>query len=364
MKLFLIAGARPNFMKIAPIVRVLRSHTDGIIDWELVHTGQHYDHNMSATFFQDLNIPEPDYFLDAGSGSHAQQTAKIMIKFEEICVKQQPDMIVVVGDVNSTLACSIVAKKIGIDVAHIEAGLRSFDKTMPEEINRIVTDAISDYLFTTEKTANDNLIREGKPKEKIYFVGHVMVDNLIYQKERLQNIDPAELSTYCYKREYTKYIFLTLHRPAAVDNKETLSDIVETINRISLETPIIFPVHPRTKKMLSSFGLKLSNQILSLSPLNFKESLFWWKDAIFVMTDSGGLQEETTALGIPCFTLRDNTERPVTVTEGTNTIIGTKGISIWNAYRSFMAGNIKQGQIPELWDGRSAERIVNILSHI
>jgi len=364
MRLFLIAGARPNFMKIAPIVRALRSHTDGIIDWELVHTGQHYDHKMSATFFQDLDIPEPDYFLDAGSGSHAQQTAKIMIRFEEICVKQRPDLIVVVGDVNSTLACSIVAKKIGIKVAHVEAGLRSFDRTMPEEINRIVTDAISDYLFTTEKTANDNLIKEGVPKENIHFVGHVMVDNLLYQKDRLQNIDPAEFSTYRYKQEYTRYIFLTLHRPAVVDNKESLSDIVESINRISQETPIIFPVHPRTKKMLNSFGLKLSNKILELPPLNFKESLFWWKDAIFVMTDSGGLQEETTALGIPCFTLRDNTERPITVTEGTNTIVGTKGIALWNAYRDFMTENIKKGHVPELWDGRSAERIVNILSHI
>jgi len=361
MKIFLVAAARPNFMKIAPIVRALQCHIHNNLEWRIVHTGQHYDHTMSQAFFIDLGIPEPDRFLDAGSGTHATQTAKVMVAFEEICIKDKPDLVVVVGDVNSTLACSIVAKKLNIDVAHVEAGLRSFDMTMPEEINRIVTDSITDYFFTTEKTANENLLNEGKPFDKIHFVGNVMIDNLLYQKEQLESIDPNSFSTSIFKTQLDQFIFLTLHRPATVDNREKMSDIIIALNKIAKEIPIVFPVHPRTKKMILAFGLELSDKILQLPPLSYKESLFWWKDALFVMTDSGGLQEETTALGIPCYTIRDNTERPITKTEGTNTIIGTSGSAIYKSYQEFKSGKIKNGKIPELWDGKAAERIVSVL---
>ena len=361
MKIILVAGARPNFMKIAPIIRALKHRNENTLVWKLVHTGQHYDHTMSQTFFDDLGIPEPDYFFEAGSGTHAEQTSKIMIAFEELCEKEMPDVVLVVGDVNSTLACSIVAKKQNIKVAHVEAGLRSFDLTMPEEINRMVTDSITDYFFTTEKVANENLIREGKPEGQIHFVGHVMIDNLLYQKEKLEEEMTSDFSVSELKAGLDNYIFLTLHRPATVDNRENLSDVVNALNRIAKETVIIFPVHPRTKKMIDTFELELSDNIIQLEPLGFKESLFLWKDAVMVLTDSGGLQEETTGLGIPCYTVRENTERPVTITEGTNTLIGTSGKAIWDAYRSFMSGNVKKGTVPKLWDGKSAERIVDVL---
>jgi len=305
MKIFLVAGARPNFMKIAPIVRALKAQSNPQItqipriEYKIVHTGQHYDYEMSQAFFDDLEIPKPDFFLDAGSGSHAAQTTKIMVSFEEVCSNERPDLVIVVGDVNSTLACSVVAKKLLIDVGHVEAGLRSFDLTMPEEINRIVTDSISDYFFVTEKSAVKNLLKEGKPKERIHFVGNVMIDNLFHQLKCLNSENPTKFPTYELKRALDDYIFLTLHRPSNVDSRETLAEIVEALNEISVEIPIVFPVHPRTKKMLDTFNIKLSDSITLLEPLGFKKSLYLWKDAVMVMTDSGGLQEETTALGVP-----------------------------------------------------------------
>jgi len=361
MKLLLIAGARPNFMKIAPIVRELEKRNNPHVEYKIVHTGQHYDFEMSQAFFNDLEIPRPDYFLDAGSGTHAVQTAKIMTAFENVCVNENPDVVIVVGDVNSTLACSIVAKKLLIKVAHVEAGLRSFDQTMPEEINRMVTDSISDYLFVTEKSSVANLKKEGKPDENIHMVGHVMIDNLLYQKQKLENGNPGKFQTADLKTKLDEYIFLTLHRPSNVDNKETLTGIINALNTISQDTPIVFPVHPRTKKMLEIFKIKLTNQIHHMSPIGFSESLILWKDAVCVFTDSGGLQEETTALGIPCFTVRENTERPITIEEGTNVLVGCSGKKLTKVFEDFKNGNKKQGKVPELWDGRSAERIVDII---
>jgi UDP-N-acetylglucosamine 2-epimerase (non-hydrolysing) len=362
MKLILIAGARPNFMKIAPIIRAIHSQKSGReLKYKLVHTGQHYDYNMSEEFFEDLEIPRPDYFLNAGGGSHSDQTAKIMVAFEMICLEEKPDVVLVVGDVNSTLACSIVAKKLQVKVAHVEAGLRSFDLTMPEEINRMVTDAITDYFFTTEKHGNENLLKEGKPEESIHYVGHVMIDNLLYQHAKVLQADHSSFKNHDLKHSLGDYIFITLHRPSNVDDKNKLIEITDALNQVAEETPIIFPVHPRTKKMLETFGLKLSSNIAQLEPLGYQDALYLWKDAMCVFTDSGGLQEETTGLGVPCFTIRDNTERPVTVDEGTNTLIGTSGAGILGAYQRLKNGNVKKGAVPELWDGKAAERIVDIL---
>ncbi len=361
MKIFLVAGARPNFMKIAPIIMALKSRNDHDIDWKIVHTGQHYDYEMSQTFFDDLELPEPDFFLEAGSGSHAVQTAKVMVGFEKICIDEKPDIVVVVGDVNSTLACSIVARKLLIEVAHVEAGLRSFDLTMPEEINRMVTDSISDYFFVTEKSAIENLSKEGKPKEKIHFVGHVMIDNLLHQLKRLEREDPSKFSTFDLKKDLGEYVFLTLHRPSNVDVPETLSAIAEALNEISDETPIIFPIHPRTQKMIDEFAIQLNKGIALLEPLGFRESLFLWKDARLVMTDSGGMQEETTALGIPCLTLRENTERPITVEIGTNTLAGNKKEDILHCYREIIKNGKPGAVVPPKWDGKAAKRIVDVL---
>jgi UDP-N-acetylglucosamine 2-epimerase (non-hydrolysing) len=357
-KFCIIAGARPNFMKIAPVIREINKNET--IHHILVHTGQHYDYEMSEAFFEDLEIPKPDYFLNVGSGSHAKQTAAIMSAFEDVCIKENPDLVLVVGDVNSTLATSIVAKKMGIKVAHIEAGLRSFDTSMPEEINRMVTDAISDFFFTTEKEAGFNLLREGKSPESIHHVGHVMIDNLLYQYGKLQNI--AEFPSADFKNKHDQYFFMTLHRPSNVDDGDVLQEIFDALNTIAEEVPFIFPVHPRTRKQIATFGIKISHHIHQVSPLSFKESLYLWKDAMGVFTDSGGLQEETTGLGIPCFTLRDNTERPVTVDEGTNILVGNKKNDILKAYYSLKSGKIKAGKIPDLWDGKAAERIIRILT--
>lgn len=364
MKIFLVAGARPNFMKIAPIVRALQKlngRPGESIDWKIIHTGQHYDYEMSDAFFEDLGIPKPDYHLDVGSGTHAEQTAKIMVEFEKVCDKERPDVVVVVGDVNSTLACSIVAKKMGVKVAHVEAGLRSRDMTMPEEINRMVTDSISDFFFATEKSAVDNLFNEGKTKEQIFFVGHVMVDNLLHQVKALDTIDAEALPVQHLKNTLPRYIFLTLHRPSNVDDKEIFRGIVEALNEIAVEIPVVFPVHPRTRKMMAKHGIGFNNSVYLFPPLGFKESLFLWKDAVLVMTDSGGLQEETTALGIPCLTIRENTERPITVELGTNTLAGNKKEGILNAYEQIMKNGKKKASIPPKWDGHAAERIVEIL---
>ena len=370
MKLFLVAGARPNFVKIAPIVRALSAEREGQsdpqitqisqIEYRLVHTGQHYDYEMSQAFFEDLEIPKPDYFLEAGSGSHAVQTAKIIVAFEKICEQERPDMVMVVGDVNSTLACSIVAKKLLIQVAHVEAGLRSFDLSMPEEVNRMVTDCISDYFFVTEQSGIDNLLKEGKSREQIHFVGHVMIDNLFYQLGKLESQKPVQFLSSKLKEDLEKYIFLTLHRPSNVDDKPTFKGISEALNIISQEITIIFPLHPRTRKMLDKFNIRLSRKVHLLDPLGFKESLFLWKDAAMVITDSGGLQEETTGVGIPCLTIRNNTERPITVEMGTNTLAGNKKEGILRCYREII-NNGKQGIIPPLWDGKAADRIVEVL---
>ncbi|MCK9227358.1 MAG: UDP-N-acetylglucosamine 2-epimerase (non-hydrolyzing) [Syntrophorhabdaceae bacterium] len=358
MKVFLIAGARPNFMKIAPIYRASVEHND--IECKIVHTGQHYDHEMSQAFFDELEIPVPAYHLETGSGSQAVQTAKIMVAFEDVCGKEKPDLVMVVGDVNSTLACSIVAKKLCIKVAHVEAGLRSFDLAMPEEINRMVTDAITDYFFVTEESGLQNLIREGKSKDSVHYVGHVMIDNLLHQLEKLDIDDGMGFRTYNLKQEHENYAFLTLHRPSNVDNKETFDGIAVALNAIAEKRPIFFPVHPRTKKMIHELNINLSKNIILLPPLSFKESLFIWKDAEVVITDSGGLQEETTALGKPCVTIRQNTERPITLEIGSNVLAGTKTTNILNAYAASIE-KARRAMVPPLWDGKASERIWSIL---
>ena len=359
MKVFLVAGARPNFMKIAPVYRESLKYSE--VDCKIVHTGQHYEYEMSQAFFEDLELPKPDFFLDVGSGSHAVQTAKIMISFEKLCQKERPDLVIVVGDVNSTLGCSVVAKKLMIQVAHVEAGLRSFDLSMPEEINRMVTDCLSDYFFVTEESGIKNLLNEGKPREKIHFVGNVMIDNLFHQLRRLQSENGRKFSTYKIKQEYRKYIFLTLHRPSNVDSKGSFSEIADTLNQIAEDYPIFFPVHPRTQKMMKEFDIKFAPNIKQLPPLGFKESLFLWKDAVLVMTDSGGLQEETTALNVPCITLRENTERPITIEMGTNILAGTKRDSILRAYSEALNKDREKAKVPPKWDGRAAKRIWEVL---
>ena len=359
MKVLLVAGARPNFMKIAPVYREALKHDQ--VECKIIHTGQHYDYEMSQAFFEDLEIPKPAFFLNAGPGFHAHQTARIMIEFEKLCEEEKPDLVIVVGDVNSTLACSIVAKKLLIEVAHVEAGLRSFDLTMPEEINRMVADSISDYFFVTEESAVKNLMKEGKPPDTIHFVGHVMIDNLLYQIQQSETYDCTRFSTYSLKGNTNSYIFLTLHRPFNVDSRETFEGIAAALNHIAEDTPIFFPVHPRTKKMMERFDIRLYDNIKRLPPLGFKESLFLWKDAAVVMTDSGGLQEETTAMGVPCVTLRENTERPITIEMGTNVLAGNTTESILDAYRKTVEKKSHNFSVPPKWDGRAAERIWKIL---
>lgn len=344
-------------MKIAPLVRELKREN---IPFAVVHTCQHYDYEMSRTFFEDLELPEPDHYLDAGSGSHAEQTARIMVRFEKICTRHNPSLIVVVGDVNSTLACSITGKKAQIPVAHVEAGLRSYDLTMPEEINRIVTDSLTDYFFVTETAAIENLKKEGKPDNKIFFVGHVMIDNLFYQLERLNTIS---FETAKLKKQLGQYLFLTLHRPSNVDDYKTLKKILDGLNEIAESIAFVFPIHPRTKERLEEFNLKMSDNIKTLKPLSFSESLYLWKDAAAVLTDSGGLQEETTALGVPCLTLRNNTERPITIEIGTNTLVSTDTEKMKKLLSDILNNQYKKGQIPEKWDGHAAKRIVQIIKN-
>jgi UDP-N-acetylglucosamine 2-epimerase (non-hydrolysing) len=313
---------------------------------------------MSLAFFEDLGLPIPDIYLGVGSGSQAEQTARVMIAFEQVCLKEQPDIVVVVGDVNSTMACAITAKKLGIRLAHVEAGLRSRDMSMPEEVNRIVTDALSDWLFVTEKSGIENLRREGKPDTTIHFVGNVMVDTLHNQLTLLGK------SGEDTSQPHGNYAVLTLHRPSNVDEVSKLRDIMDAINDISRELPVYFPVHPRTRKNLEAIGLynTLSGDAVHLlPPLPYREFLRLWKDATLVLTDSGGLQEETTTLGVPCFTIRENTERPITIEEGTNTLVGTTKEGILKAYQDFKNGHRKTGKVPELWDGKAAQRIIKIL---
>ncbi|BBA37556.1 UDP-N-acetylglucosamine 2-epimerase [Methylocaldum marinum] len=360
-KIFIVAGARPNFMKIAPIIRELRQGSYPF-EYKLVHTGQHYDKEMSDVFFEELEIPSPDYHLDVGSGSHAEQTAKVMVRFEEICMKDRPDLVMVVGDVNSTLACSIVAKKLGIKVAHVEAGLRSGDIRMPEEVNRIVTDSISDYFFVTEKSGADHLLAEGKPKDSIHFVGHVMIDNLFHQVEKLNRRPETSFETTFFKQRHPSYGVVTLHRPSNVDNQETLAGIIRALTEVSTALPLIFPIHPRTQANIRKFGLTIPDGIVTTKPLSYMAFLNLFKDARLVLTDSGGIQEETTALGIPCITLRENTERPITVEEGTNVIVGSDPERIVAEAKKALSGSGAAGKRPELWDGKASVRILTTLS--
>lgn len=346
-------------MKVAPIYRASLEHDR--VRCRIVHTGQYYDLEMSQTFFDELEIPTPAFHLDVGSGTHATQTAKIMVAFEEVCRKERPDLVMVVGDVNSTLACSIAAKKMQIAVGHVEAGLRSFDTAMPEEINRMVTDAISDYFFVTEESGARNLILEGKPMERIHAVGHVMVDNLFYQCQRLADEGGEHFASYPLKANTDEYLFLTLHRPSNVDDRENFMRIADAVNELAQEKSVFFPVHPRTRARIEEFGIRMAERVHLLPPLGFKESLFLWKDAEAVLTDSGGLQEETTALGGPCVTIRENTERPVTVELGSNVLAGTGKEAILAAYRESLAKR-ESAKIPPLWDGRASERIWGVLT--
>jgi len=370
LKLCFVAGARPNFMKIAPIIRVLSeiSGKDSLsmrvrdMEYLLVHTGQHYDRNMSDVFFRDLGIPEPDWNLDVGSGSHAQQTARVMIAFEKVLLQEHPDIVIVVGDVNSTIACSLTAKKLNIKVAHVEAGLRSFDEAMPEEINRRLTDTISDLLFVTEQSGVDNLLREGVSTDRIHFVGNVMIDTLTDSLKRFEDgKHTAAKRITQWTGSHERYAVLTLHRPSNVDDRETMSGIWSAVSSVADRIPVLFPVHPRTRKQMEAFRLPL-NGVSMMEPIGYMDMLYAVKGSTLVMTDSGGLQEETTALGVPCLTIRENTERPVTIDVGTNYLVGTSSSSIRQTAELILNGNGKKGGLPALWDGHAAERIVQILT--
>jgi len=358
--LHLVAGARPNFMKLAPIVRALRAH--GALDFRIVHTGQHHDREMSDVFFEELGIPAPDVRLGAGGGTHAEQTAKIMVAYEALCRTDPPAATLVVGDVNSTLACTLVAKKLGIRVAHVEAGLRSFDMAMPEEVNRLATDALCDWYFVTEPSAREHLRREGKPMSRVFQVGNVMVDNLLYQAQALGRADTSRFETDAFRRAHPRYGVVTLHRPSNVDDPAALARIATALREVAAELPLAFPLHPRTRANLEKFGIDLGPGVTLLPPQGYMPFLHLWKDAAVVLTDSGGLQEETTALAVPCVTLRENTERPVTVTEGTNVLAGTEPAAIVAAARAALDGGARAGRRPQLWDGRAAERIATILA--
>ena len=349
-----VVGARPNFMKIAPIVHQL--HKRGIPQI-LVHTGQHYDENMSRVFFEELKLPEPDIYLEVGSDSHARQTARIMIAFEEVCEQQQPDLVIVSGDVNSTVAAAIVASKLGIPIAHVESGLRSFDRSMPEELNRIVTDHLSDLLFTTEKSANCNLSNEGISAQSVHFVGNCMVDTLFSYIDSATRSRPWQ----AFSLQPRDYALVTLHRPANVDEPDALRTVVSIINETSEKLPIIFPIHPRTEKRLSELNLSFTPTVHSTEPLPYLTFAGLMAKARCVLTDSGGIQEETTALGVPCLTLRPNTERPITIEEGTNKLVSLDRDAIRSSINAILAGNWPSGSRPPLWDGNASVRIVNVI---
>lgn len=356
-KILAVAGARPNFVKIAPLMKEMRCRTG--LDARLVHTGQHYDARMSQTFFADLEIPQPDIQLEVGSASHAVQTAEVMKRFEPVLQQEAPDAVLVVGDVNSTLACALTAAKMGIPVAHVEAGLRSFDRQMPEEINRILTDAISQWLFVSERSGLDNLAHEGVPAERVFFVGNVMIDTLLQHRQRSEKTSILE----DLGLDDGGYAVLTLHRPASVDDPELLRRTLSAIARIGQELPVIFPVHPRTRKSLNGqlSAQGLPSWLRTTEPVGYLEFLKLMAHARMVLTDSGGIQEETTVLGVPCLTLRSSTERPATISEGTNVLVGleperiiAEGLKALNRRRAVPP-------IPELWDGGAAKRIVDVL---
>ena len=357
-----IVGARPNFMKMAPILRALARHSPALPAM-LVHTGQHYDQGMSHQLFKDLGLPLPDINLEVGSGSHAVQTAEVMRRFEPALDEHRPSCVLVVGDVNSTLACTLVAVKKGVPVAHVEAGLRSYDRKMPEEINRVLTDQVADRLYTTERSAADNLLREGVSADRICFAGNVMIDSLLAHRDharsaadtlRAHGVDAAML-------DHPKgYAVVTLHRPSNVDDAATLSSLLGVLREVSTRLPLVFALHPRTRSNIERFGLTdLTDpaRMLMLPPQGYLEMVGLMAGATLVLTDSGGLQEETTALGVPCLTMRENTERPITVDQGTNTMVGRDRLAILQGVYEILAGTGKRGRVPELWDGRAAERI-------
>ncbi len=355
MQILHVAGARPNFMKVAPVMRALKALKE--TRQTLVHTGQHYDFNMSDIFFQDLEIPKPEVNLGVETSSHAGQTAQIMTRLEPYLLQSRPDWVFVYGDVNSTVAAAFTATQLGIAVAHVEAGLRSWDRTMPEEINRVLTDQISDLLFTPSREADENLKREGMSEEKIHFVGNVMIDTLVSALPRLRK--PA-------LKIPDRFVLVTLHRPSNVDDPENLESILATLDEISRQIPVLFPVHPRTreKMKLLSFDSKRSKDFLLLNPQSYLEFLYLEQKAELVITDSGGIQEETTYLGIPCLTFRKNTERPVTETEGTNRVVGEDARSLGGEVERVLSGRAKKGKIPVLWDGKAAERIAAVMEKL
>lgn len=358
MKITLIAGARPNFIKIAPIIQAIeKKQSEGAnISFRLVHTGQHYDKNLSATFFEELNIPHPNANLEVKGGSQAEQTGGIMVAFEKEINENPCDLVLVVGDVNSTMACAIVAKKMNVKVAHVEAGIRSGDYTMPEEINRIVTDSITDYFFTTSTWASENLLKYGAAHSAIHFVGNVMIDTLY------QNLDRISAPSFWadFGLEIGNYIVLTLHRPSNVDEEKSLFNLLEGIDKLVGDKKIIFPIHPRTKAILGETNLNLKN-ILFVEPQSYLNFMYLIKNSFAVITDSGGISEETTVLGVPCFTMRTTTERPETISIGTNTLVGTSIENLNIEFTKFMKNGLSKRGIPELWDGKASERIIDVL---
>lgn len=393
LKIISVVGARPNFMKVAPLHKAFEklsivsgqlkeesgkwksagggesikggeknssiNHQPSTITHLICHTGQHYDEKMSKIFFDELELPKPDFYLGVGSGSHAEQTAKVMIEFEKILLSEKPDLVIVVGDVNSTIACSLAAVKLHIKVAHVEAGLRSFDKEMPEEINRVLTDTISDFLFITEKSGIENLKKSGVSDEKVFFVGNCMIDSLIYY---LPKIDKSTILE-TYSLQPTAYLLVTLHRPSNVDEEKSLREVIVMLNHLSEKRKIVFPIHPRTRANIKAFGLEslLNENIILTDPIGYLDFISLVKNCELVITDSGGIQEESTYLGVQCLTLRENTERPITVEVGTNHLIGTDFTKAEVAALGILSGKKKIGKIPELWDGKAAERIVEIL---
>ncbi len=360
-KILNIVGARPNFMKVAPLHRAFQQHPE--IESKIIHTGQHYDAKMSDVFFNQLELPKPDYFLGIGGGSHAQQTAKIMLEFEKVMEAEQPDLVLVVGDVTSTIACALVAVKMHVPIAHVEAGLRSGDRKMPEEINRILTDSISDYLFVTEQAGYFNLQNEGVSDKKIFFVGNCMIDSLVHYRAKAQKMDV--LSEFGLQKD--EYVLMTMHRPANVDTAEGLSSILEIIANTAPHKKVLFPIHPRTRNNIQKFGLQsklesISGLILT-EPQGYLEFLNLMENAIMVVTDSGGIQEETTYLQVPCLTFRDSTERPATVEIGTNQLLADLNPqTVHLKVMEILEGRSKEGAIPPLWDGKAAERIADILA--
>ncbi|NLG73902.1 MAG: UDP-N-acetylglucosamine 2-epimerase (non-hydrolyzing) [Chloroflexi bacterium] len=358
MKILHVVGARPNFPKVAPIMAAMAAHGDRFTQ-VLVHTGQHYDHNMSKVFFEDLNIPDPDEYLGVGGGTHAEQTARIMLAFEPVLLKHRPDWVFVVGDVNSTVACALVAAKLGVRVAHVEAGLRSRDRSMPEEINRLLTDQLADLLFTPSRDADANLLQEGIAPEKIHFVGNVMIDTLVHMLPKArQRPGPAALGL-----QPGSYILATLHRPSNVDHPATLQQLMDALQQVGREWPVVFPVHPRTRKMIEEYQLHRPDcGVLLLDPYGYLDFLSLMLSAGLVLTDSGGIQEETTYLGIPCLTARPNTERPVTITEGTNRLVESRCEAIVEAVQQVMRSPRPAGKPPQFWDGQAAHRIVKVMT--